>query len=137
MLLFHSEYLHIKKIKTLIHSFQRYTKGSCNLLGQQHFGLQLDKQNFPRYKVCIVKKRYIIAGLLQQKVITKFYKNLRKPFFGPFFAHLRANKSFTGQSVSFTYLVSDLFHCAKFHRKLMKRFRETAHRHWERTSGKA
>ena len=93
MLPFHSEYLHIKKIKILIHSFQRYTKGSCNLLGQQHFGLQLDKQNFPRYKVCIVKKRYIIAGLLQQKVITKFYKNLRKPFFGPFFAHLRATRA--------------------------------------------
>ena len=48
-----------KKLKISIHSFQRYTKESCNLIGQQHFGLQLDKQIFPRYEVCIEKQRII------------------------------------------------------------------------------
>ena len=60
-------------------------KESKNRIGSEHFGLELVKQNFPRYGVCTGKQilvRPFILGYFQQKVMTKLYENSRKPHFG-------------------------------------------------------
>ena len=54
-------------------------KEFLNLIGQEHFGLQLMNQNITRYGVCTGKQKIemsFILGYFQQNVMTKFCEGL-------------------------------------------------------------
>ena len=64
------------KIKFIIHFFEiEHLKESCNLIGRQHFGPQLENQNFARYgiggKISITILLFTLDHF-QEKLITKF-----------------------------------------------------------------
>ena len=78
----------MQKIKLIIHFFLTilHFKESCNLIGQQHFDLQLATQNYTRYvgEISITILGFII-GYFQKnlKNMTTFFKRSQKPYFGP------------------------------------------------------
>ena len=65
-------------------------KESCDLNGQQHFGPQLENQNFVRYGIGAEISITILVFILdyfQEKLMIKFFqKSPRKPILGPFWA---------------------------------------------------
>ena len=54
------------------------------MIGQQHFGPQLENRNFTRYVTNdekLITVLVFILGYFKQKVITKFFKSLKKTYF--------------------------------------------------------
>ena len=90
---------------TIIHFFLEilYLKESCNLIFQQHLGLQLENLNFARYTI---GGKISITILVIGKTNTKFFKISKKNILGQFWvlvAQVYTKMNFPGKkgSVSF------------------------------------
>ena len=85
-------FIYIPKIHFIIHFFLEilHFKESCNLIGWQHFGPQLQNQNFARYGIGREISTTILLSILdyfQEKLRTKYFKKSKKPlFWGSFWA---------------------------------------------------
>ena len=86
-----SMFLCVQKINFIIHFFltMLYLKESCNLIGQQHFGLKIDlrPKNYARYvgEVSITIIVFVIDYFQEKLTWQNFSKNPKKPYFCQFF----------------------------------------------------
>ena len=86
-----SMFLCVQKINFIIHFFltMLYLKESCNLIGQQHFGLKIDlrPKNYARYvgEVSITIIVFVIDYFQEKLTWQNFSKNHKKPYFCQFF----------------------------------------------------
>ena len=86
-----SMFLCMQKINFIIHFFltMLYLKESCNLIGQQHFGLKIDlrPKNYARYvgEVSITIIVFVIDYFQEKLTWQNFSKNPKKPYFCQFF----------------------------------------------------
>ena len=88
-----SMFLCVQKINFIIHFFltMLYLKESCNLIGQQHFGLKIDlrPKNCARYvgEVSITIIVFVIDYFQEKLTWQNFSKNPKKPYFCQFFSN--------------------------------------------------
>ena len=74
------------KLKFIIHFFLEilHFKELCNFIGWQHLGPRLEIQSFARYEVGVEISMKILVFTLdyfQEKLMTKFFKKSKKPYF--------------------------------------------------------
>ena len=75
------------KVKFIIHFFLEilHFKELCNFIGWQHLGPWLEIQSFARYGVGVeisIKILVFTLDYFQEKLMTKFFKKSKKPYFG-------------------------------------------------------
>ena len=112
----------MQKINFIIHFFLTilHFKEFCNLIGQQHFGPQLETQNYARYvgEISITILVFIIDDLKEKIISQNFLKNPQNPILGPF--KLGPKMNFPGKKMLFQFInIRITYHCAKNQRKLM------------------
>ena len=74
------------KLKFIIHFFLEilHFKELCNFIGWQHLGPWLEIQSFARYGVGVeisIKILVFTLDYFQEKLMTKFFKKSKKPYF--------------------------------------------------------
>ena len=97
------------KIHFIIHVFLAilHFKESCNLIGRQHFGKELESQDFARYgtdyEISITMLVFIL-DYCEKKLIPKIFKKINKILFlWPFwalFSQTWKKKNFRGEGLS-------------------------------------
>ena len=121
-------FIFMPKTNSIIHFFLEilHFKESCNLTGWQHFCPQLENQNFPRYGVggeISITILTFISNHFQEKLMTKFFKKFKKPYFGLFLAPFCSNlgkNGFTWKKGLCQFLnITIIYHRAKNQKKLM------------------
>ena len=119
-------YTCMQKINFIIYFFHQilHFKESCNLIGQQHFGLKLENQDFARYgigsKISITTLVFIF-DYFQEKLTTNFSKNQKKLFrghFGPFFSKFEQKRIFLKKELCQFLNIPITYHRAKNQKKL-------------------
>ena len=116
------------KINFIIHFFQEilHFKESCNLIGQQYFGPQLENHNFARYGIAgeiSITISVFILDYYQEKLTTKLFKKPQKPYFGTVldpFCPIWAKMNFPGKNGS-VLDIPIIYHIAKNQKKLLEK----------------
>ena len=77
----------MSKVEFIIYFFLELShfKEPCGFIGWQHFGPKMETQSFARYGVGVEISTKILAFTLdyfQEKLMTKFFKKSKKPYFG-------------------------------------------------------
>ena len=76
----------MRKVKFIIYFFLEilHFKEHCNFIGWQHLGPSLETQSFARYRVGVeisIKILVFTLDYFQEKLMTKFFKKSKKPYF--------------------------------------------------------
>ena len=77
----------MSKVEFIIYFFLELShfKEPCGFIGWQHFGPKIETQSFARYGVGVEISTKVLAFTLdyfQEKLMTKFFKKSKKPYFG-------------------------------------------------------
>ena len=96
------------KAKFIIHFFLEISHFTepCNFIGWQHLAPKLETQSFARYGVGVeisIKILVFTLDYFQEKLMTKFFKKSKKPFWGhvailAFCAQIWAKMNFVGKT---------------------------------------
>ena len=98
------------QINFILHFFLEilHFNESCNLIGSQHFGPQLENQNFARYGIGVEISTTMLVFILdyfREKLMPKFlyFKNPISGTFWALFAQIWAKMNFPGKKCSVSF----------------------------------
>ena len=132
----------MQKINFIIHFFLTilHFKEFCNLIGRQHFGPQLETQNYARYvgEISITILVFIIDYFQEKLTWQSFSKNPKHHILGPFwvlFAQIWTKNKFSWKKGLCQFFnIRIIYHCAKNQKNLMSHSWENCWRDTPKTS---
>ena len=116
-----SMFICMPQINFIIQLFLKilHFKESCNLIGWQRFGPELENQNFQRHWIdgeISIAILVFTLGYFQEKIITKSFKKSKKskkPYFGPFLLQFGQKWTFLEKRTRPVSYFNDLKSCQK------------------------